>query len=374
MPHNQVNDINYPHTNYKDSVSHEKLNKLDLELRKNEKIIQKNQENIQKNNSLIGSYQQELFQLNQQIGNHQQELFQLDQQIGNHQQELFHLDQQMSNAKKNNMELYFDNIRRTHDLISPAIKKNENPFAKFNTPRLTTEPLSPISQEEAIPARRNPQQERSSKNKQGKTPYPYADQRNSEIDSYRNNRLSKVADREKQDKLRTPYTKLKTAEAHDRRKAQITEYNARVIKEDLNNLYNDLKEKVTQSIAFTKKSKTTNLNKDKNPTTGVDNKNKRTTQSQKSAEQFTRNNKPQQKTSASSLQANNNKEYNEFKKEILSTDEYNTPLKSSPKLGEQKYHYDRIDEKKDKRLVRGNPQSSTTSSPEIKNTRSPRLK
>ena len=328
MPHNQVNDINYPHTNYKDSVSHEKLNKLDLELRKNEKIIQKNQENIQKNNSLIGSYQQELFQLNQQIGNHQQELFQLDQQ--------------MSNAKKNNMELYFDNIRRTHDLISPAIKKNENPFAKFNTPRLTTEPLSPISQEEAIPARRSPQQERSSKNKQGKTPYPYADERNSVIDSYRNNMLSKVADREKQDKLRTPYTKLKTAEAHDRRKAQITEYNARVIKEDLNdlnNLYNDFKEKVTQSITFTKKSKTTNQNKGKNPTTGV-----------------------------------NNKEYNEFKKDILSKDEYNTPLQSSPKFGEQQNHYDRIDEKKDKRLVRGNPQSSTTSSPEIKNTRSPKLK
>ncbi|MBE5902716.1 MAG: hypothetical protein E7275_00385 [Pseudobutyrivibrio sp.] len=342
MPHNQVNDINYPHTNYKDSVSHEKLNKLDLELRKNEKIIQKNQENIQKNNSLIGSYQQELFQLNQQIGNHQQELFQLDQQIGNHQQELFQLDQQMSNAKKNNMELYFDNIRRTHDLISPAIKKNENPFAKFNTPRLTTEPLSPILQEEPIPARRKAQQERSSKNKQGKTPFPYADERNSEIDSYRNNRLSKVADREKQDKLRTPYTKLRTAEAQDRRKAQITEYNARVIKENLNNLnnlYNDFKEKVTQSITFTKKSKTTNQNKGKNPTTGV-----------------------------------NNKEYNEFKKDILSKDEYNTPLQSSPILGEQQNHYDRIDEKKDKRLVRGNPQSSTTSSPEIKNTRSPRLK
>ena len=68
------------------------------------------------------------------------------------------------------------------------------------------------------------------------------------------------------------------------------------------------------------------------------------------------------------------KEYNEFKKDILSKDEYNTPLQSSPKLGEQQNHYDRIDEKKDKRLVRGNPQSSTTSSPEIKNTRSPRLK
>ncbi len=363
MPHNQVNDINYPLTNYKDSVSYKKNNKLDLELRTNEKIIQKNQENIQKNKFLISSYQQELFQLNQQIGNHQQELFQLNQQI--------------SNATKNNMELYFDNIRRTHDLISPAIKKNEDPFANFNTPRLTTEPLSPISQEEAIPARRNPQQERSSKNKQGKTPYPYADERNSVIDSYRNNMLSKVADREKQDKLRTPYTKLKTAEAHDRRKAQITEYNARVIKEDLNdlnNLYNDLKEKVTQSIGFTKKSKTTNPNKGKNPTTGVDNKNKQTTQSQHNAEQFTRTNKPQRKTSASSLQANNNKEYNEFKRDILSKDEYNTPLHSSPKFGEQQNHYDRIDEKKDKRLVRGNPQSSTTSSPEIKNTRSPKLK
>lgn len=84
--------------------------------------------------------------------------------------------------------------------------------------------------------------------------------------------------------------------------------------------------------------------------------------------------KPQRKTSASSLQANNNKEYNEFKKDILSTDEYNTPLQSSPKLGEQQNHYNRIDEKKDKRLVRSNSQSSTTSSPEIKNTRSPKLK
>ncbi|MBQ7470548.1 MAG: hypothetical protein IJS76_08995 [Pseudobutyrivibrio sp.] len=252
-------------------------------------------------------------------------------------------NQQLSNTSEYKMNQFFDNIRRDHDLISPAIKKNEDSFANFyNNPRLTTEPLSPILQEETLPARRNAQQERSSKYEQGNTSYPYTDERKAAIDSYRNNRLSKVADRQKQDKLRTPYTKLRTEEAHDRRKEQIKGYNARVIKENLNNLnnlYNDFKEKVTQSITFTKNSKTTNQNNGKNPTTGV-----------------------------------NNKEYNEFKKDILSKDEYNTPLQSSPKLGEQQNHYDRIDEKKDKRLVRGNPQSSTTSSPEIKNTRSPRLK
>ncbi|WP_405376421.1 hypothetical protein [Pseudobutyrivibrio sp.] len=307
-------------------------------------------------------------------------------------------NQQLSNTSEYKMNQFFDNIRREHDLISPAIKKNEDPFAYFyNNPRLTTEPLSPISQEEAIPARRNAQQERSSKYEQGNTSYPYADERKAAIDSYRNNRLSKVADREKQDKRRTPYTKLRTDEAHDRRKAQINGYNARLNKEnlndlnDLNNLYNDLKEKVTQSIAFTQKSKTTNPNKGKNPTTGVNNK--EYNEFKKDILSKDEYNTPLQSSPMIDDYSSFKKDilskdeyntplqsspmtddYSSFKKGILSTDEYNTPLQSSPKFGEQQNHYDRIDEKKDKRLVRGNPQSSTTSSPEIKNTRSPKLK
>ena len=272
-------------------------------------------------------------------------------------------NQQLYNISEYKMNQFFDNIRRDHDLISPAIKKNEDPFANFyNNPRLTTEPLSPISQEEAIPARRNAQQERSSKYEQGNTSYPYTDERKAAIDSYRNNRLSKVADREKQDKLRTPYTKLRTDEAHDRRKAQINGYNARLNKENLNNLnnlYNDLKEKFTQSIAITQKSKTTNPNKGKN--------HKEYNEFKKDILKKDKYNTPLQSSPMID-------DYSSFKKDILSKDEYNAPLQSSPKFGEQQNHYNRIDEKKDKRLVRGNPQSSTTSSPEIKNTRSPKRK